>query len=214
MPRNTGGIRSRPNFRPGGSNYTNTSYNEDLDCKDLHSFGSIVCNGETRVRGRVISGGLEVGNEDILKVPVIDGGVAGDLPIVAPDKAGLIVVKSVAGASNQNGLFYSRLDKAAADKSEGAQLLKTKAETFLTNNAGANNGAGPSADSLISHLNNYVTNDLNGNVQAGAQEVLTHANTSSPDGGSANNITKPLIDAKSAEIEKDSANTFEWVAAN
>ena len=76
MPRNTGGIRSRPNFRPGGGNYTNTSYNEDLDCKDLHSFGSIVCNGETRVRGRVISGGLEVGNEDILKVPVrifVDG---------------------------------------------------------------------------------------------------------------------------------------------
>ena len=213
MPRNTGGIRSRPNFRPGGSNYTNTSYNEDLDCKDLHSFGSIVCNGETRVRGRVISGGLEVGNEDILKVPVIDGGAAGDLPAVAPDKAGLIVVKSVAGTSNQNGLFYSRLDKAAADKSEGAQLLKAQAETFLNTNAGANSGAGPSADSLILDLNNYV-GTLSGNVQAGAQEVLTHANTSSPDGGSANNITKPLIDAKSAEIAKDSANTFEWIAAN
>lgn len=213
MPRNTGGIRSRPNFRPGGSNYTNTSYNEDLDCKDLHSFGSIVCNGETRVRGRVISGGLEVGNEDILKVPVIDGGVAGDLPIVAPDSAGLIVVKSVAGASNQNGLFYSRLDKAAADKNEGAQLLKTQAETFLSANAGANSGAGPSADALIGDLTTYVSS-LTGNIQAGAQEVLTHASTSSQDPGTANGITKPLIDAKSAEIAKDSANTFEWVAAN
>ena len=213
MPRNTGGIRSRPNFRPGGSNYTNTSYNEDLDCRDLHSFGSIVCNGETRVRGRVISGGLEVGNEDILKVPVIDGGVAGDLPIVAPDKAGLIVVKSVAGASNQNGLFYSRLDKAAADKNEGAQSLKTEAETFLTANANQYGGAGPSANALIGALTSHV-DTLSGNVKAGAQEVLTHAGTSSDDGGSANNITKPLIDAKSAEIAKDSANTFEWVAAN
>ena len=213
MPRNTGGIRSRPNFRPGGSNYTNTSYNQDLDCKDLHSFGSIVCNGETRVRGRVISGGLEVGNEDILKVPVIDGGTAGDLPIVAPDNAGLIVVKSVAGASNQNGLFYSRLDKAAADKNEGAQSLKTQAETFLTANASANSGAGPSADALIGDLTNHV-GTLSGNIKTGAQEVLTHANTSSQDPGTANSITKPLIDAKSAEIAKDSANTFEWVAAN
>ena len=130
MPRNTGGIRSRPNFRPGGSNYTNTSYNEDLDCRDLHSFGSIVCNGETRVRGRVISGGLEVGNEDILKVPVIDGGVAGDLPIVAPDKAGLIVVKSVAVQAIKTVCFILDLIRLLQTKMKEHNYLKHRQKPF------------------------------------------------------------------------------------
>ena len=111
MPRNTGGIRSRPNFRPGGSNYTNTSYNEDLDCKDLHAFGSIVCNNEQRVQGNIMSGGLHVGDSGVLKVPVIAGGGAGDVPTVAPEMAGLLVVKSIAAANNSTvGLFYSRLE--------------------------------------------------------------------------------------------------------
>ena len=95
MPRNTGGIRSRPNFRPGGSNYTNLSYSQDIECKDLHAFGSTVCNGESRIQGNVISGGLHVGDSGVLKVPVIAGGSVGVVPTPAPTMAGLVVVKAL-----------------------------------------------------------------------------------------------------------------------
>ena len=132
MPRNTGGIRSRPNFRPGGSNYTNLSYTQDLDCKDLHAFGNTVCNGESRIQGNVMSGGLHVGDSGVLKVPVIAGGSVGVVPTPAPTMAGLVVVKSVAGANKDAaGLFYSRLDKNTADQSIGADAILTEANTQI-----------------------------------------------------------------------------------
>ena len=102
------------------------SYSQDIECKDLHTFGSTVCNGESRIQGNVISGGLHVGDSGVLKVPVIAGGSVGVVPTPAPTMAGLVVVKSVAGDNNADcGLFYSRLEKVAADRSIGANAIMT-----------------------------------------------------------------------------------------
>lgn len=206
MTRNTGGIRSRPNFRPGGSNYTNTSYNEDLDCKDLHTFGSIVCNGEQRVQGNIISSGMHVSDSGVLKVPVIAGGTPGALPLAAPEMAGLVVVKSVArGTDSACGLFYSRLHNTSAGTSAGAQATIDKineliAETpVLTNNT------------LISDLNSWK--DGTGPYMAGIEAVI-YAITADNGAKSAAEKGKGEAVAKANELAATAAGTFEWVAAN
>ena len=106
MPRNTGGVRSRPNFRPGGSNYTNTSYNEDLDCRVLHAFGSIVCNGEQRVQGNIMSGGMHVDDSGLLKVPVVNTAPNATTPADHPNQAGLVMVDK----SSDGKMYFSRED--------------------------------------------------------------------------------------------------------
>ena len=213
MPRNTGGIRSRPNFRPGGSNYTNLSYTQDLDCKDLHSFGNLVCNGEQRVQGNLVSGGLHVGDGGVLKVPVIAGGTAGAAPSDAPGMSGLVVVKSVAGAANENGLFYSRLEKHTADQSSGANAILTEANTQIAN---TNN---ISASALKASLDTK-RDTLSGDEQVGADAVidtLGSGNGSVAENGDANtgqSDALPLIQAKVTELAKIASETFEWVSAN
>ena len=48
------------NAKTGGSfiqalvEHTNRSFDHDLECRDLHAFGNIVCNGEQRVQGKSI----------------------------------------------------------------------------------------------------------------------------------------------------------------
>lgn len=214
MPRNTGGIRSRPNFSPGGSNYTNLSYTQDLDCKDLHAFGNIVCNGESRIQGNVISGGLHVDDNGLLKVPVIAGGNVGDVPTPAPTMAGLVVVKSVAGTDKtESGLFYSRLDKVAADESVGANAILTEANTQI----GSNNGI--SASALRGHLVTKM-GSLSASEQVGAQAVIdtlgsgTGSVAENTDANTGQNLALPLIQAKVAELSEIASKTFEWVAAN
>ena len=214
MPRNTGGIRSRPNFRPGGSNYTNLSYSQDIECKDLHAFGSTVCNGESRIQGNVISGGLHVGDSGVLKVPVIAGGSVGVVPTPAPTMAGLVVVKSVAGDNNADcGLFYSRLEKVAADRSIGANAILTEANTRIGSNATI------SASQLATDLTG-LKNSLGSNQQAGAQAVIdtlgsgAESVAENTDGSTGQDLALPLIEAKVAELAEIASKTFEWVAAN
>lgn len=218
MPRNTGGIRSRPNFRPGGSNYTNLSYSQDIECKDLHAFGSTVCNGESRIQGNVISGGLHVGDSGVLKVPVIAGGSVGVVPTPAPTMAGLVVVKSVAGENNTEcGLFYSRLDKVAADRSIGADAILTQANATIGTNPTI------SASQLTTDLET-VRDSLHGHNQleqrAGAQAVIDTLGSGAgsvaenTDSSTGQDLALPLIEAKVAELAKIASNTFEWVAAN
>ena len=214
MPRNTGGIRSRPNFRPGGSNYTNLSYSQDIECKDLHAFGNTVCNGESRIQGNVISGGLHVGDSGVLKVPVIAGGSVGVVPTPAPTMAGLVVVKSVAGDNKADcGLFYSRLDKVTADRSIGADAILTEANTRIGSNATI------SASQLTTHLTG-LKNSLGGDQQAGAQAVIdtlgsgAESVAENTDGSTGQNLALPLIQAKVAELAEIASKTFEWVAAN
>ena len=84
----------------------------------------------------MLSGGLHVGDSGVLKVPVIAGGSVGVVPTPAPTMAGLVVVKSVAGENKDAaGLFYSRLDKATADQSIGADAILTEANTQIGSNA-------------------------------------------------------------------------------
>ena len=225
MPRNTGGIRSRPSFRPGGSNYTNLSYTQDLECKDLHAFGNTVCNGESRIQGNVMSGGLHVGDSGVLKVPVIAGGTAGNAPTSAPTMAGLVVVKSVAGADkDEPGLFYSRLEKNTADESTGANIILAASQSFITANTNSTTNVGPSAAQLKTYLDDVVAgtatapynNALTGKVKDGADKVIAaflsqHGNT---DAGTSEDEALPLIQAKVAELAEIASKTFEWVAAN
>lgn len=207
MPRNTGGIRSRPNFRPGGSNYTNTSYNEDLDCKDLHAFGSIVCNGESRVQGNVISGGIHVGDSGVLKVPVIAGGNVNDVPTPAPEMAGLLVVKSVAGVDNTScGLFYSRLENASAQNDVGAQATIVEIDRLI----------GITADLISTALKTALGTFKGGEptaTQGGIQAVID-AITANTGASSAADIGRGEAVAKANELAATAAETFEWVAAN
>lgn len=205
MPRNTGGIRSRPNFRPGGSNYTNTSYNEDLDCKDLHAFGSIVCNGEQRVQGNIVSGGMHVGDSGVLKVPVIAGGTAGAVPTPAPEMAGLVVVKSVAGGAAENGLFYSRLENTSAETSAGAQATIVKIDELITVTPDLTN------NTLISDLNGWKAGS--GENLAGINAVI-NAITADTGANSAADIGRGEAVAKANELAATAEGTFEWVAAN
>ena len=215
MPRNTGGIRSRPSFRPGGSNYTNLSYTQDLDCKDLHAFGNTVCNGESRIQGNVLSGGLHVGDSGVLKVPVIAGGSVGVVPTPAPTMAGLVVVKSVAGANKDAaGLFYSRLDKATADQSIGADAILTEANTQIGSNAAI------SASSLTTALTAIKGGLDTADKQTGAQAVIDSLGSGAgsvaenTDANTGQNLALPLIQAKVAELAEIASKTFEWVAAN
>ena len=215
MPRNTGGIRSRPNFSPGGSNYTNLSYTQDLDCKDLHAFGNTVCNGESRIQGNVISGGLHVGDSGVLKVPVIAGGSVGVVPTPAPTMAGLVVVKSVAGADKtESGLFYSRLDKTTADQSIGADAILTEANTQIGSNAAIS--AFALRDLLVTKMGTLAV----GSQQSGAQAVIDTLGSGAgsvaenTDANTGQNLALPLIQAKVAELAEIASKTFEWVAAN
>lgn len=215
MPRNTGGIRSRPNFRPGGSNYTNLSYTQDLDCKDLHAFGNTVCNGESRIQGNVMSGGLHVGDSGVLKVPVIAGGTAGNAPTPAPTMAGLVVVKSVAGANkDEPGLFYSRLEKNSADESVGANTILTEANTQIGSNAAIS--ASALRDDLVAKMGTLG----GGSPETGAQAVIDSLGSGAgsvaenTDANTGQNLALPLIQAKVAELAEIASKTFEWVAAN
>ena len=205
MPRNTGGIRSRPNFRPGGSNYTNTSYNEDLDCKDLHAFGSIVCNNEQRVQGNIISGGLHVGDSGALKVPVIAGGTAGDVPSSAPEMAGLLVVKSVAGADNSTvGLFYSRLEYTSAQNDVGAQATIVEIDRLI----------GITADLTSTALKTALNTWKTGRDGLSGIQAVIDAITVNTGASSAADIGRGEAVAKANELATTAAGTFEWVAVN
>ena len=45
----------RQGFYPGGSTQPNRGFDHDLECRDLHAFGNLVCNGEQRVGGKSIA---------------------------------------------------------------------------------------------------------------------------------------------------------------
>ena len=220
MPRNTGGVRSRPNFRPGGSNYTNTSYNEDLDCKNLHAFGSIVCNGEQRVQGNVISGGMHIGDSGVLKVPVVNAAPVATTADDQPNQVGLVMVdKSSTGKmyfSREDGTYNAALQDAV-DKHAGAVAAHDAIDSVTpadSSDVAANNTADVAAALAAIDALAAVNAKFSDGVGVVRAVVATDLATSK---AAADSEVDSLAAAKTPSAIRTSTSghgPFEWVAVN
>ena len=213
MPRNTGGVRSRPNFRPGGSNYTDRSFNTDLDCKDLHAFGNIVCNGEQRVQGNIMSGGMHVGDSGVLKVPVVHSAPGPTTPADHPTHGGLVMVN----VSDDGKMYFSRHDGLhiamtdAQDKHAGAVAAHDAIDTVVAADPADNGADVAAAQAAVDALptGNAKFEEGRADVRAGIATDLATSKTN------ADNMVTSLNTAKTtAETSANGHGPFEWVAVN
>ena len=211
MPRNTGGVRSRPNFRPGGSNYTDRSFNTDLDCKDLHAFGHIVCNGEQRVQGNIISGGIHVGDSGVLKVPVVHSAPDATTPADHPSHGGLVMVN----VSHDGKMYFSRQDGLhitmtdAQDKHAGALAAHDAIDTVVAADPADNAADVAAAQAAVDALptGNAKFEEGRADVRAVIATDLATSKTA------ADTVVTNLNTAKgTAETNANGHGPFEWVA--
>jgi hypothetical protein len=220
MPRNTGGVRSKPSFRPGGSKYTNTSFNEDLECRDLHAFGSIVCNGEQRVQGNIMSGGMHVDDSGLLKVPVVNAAPNVTTPADHPNQAGLVMVnKSSDGKmyfSRENGTYNAALQDAV-DKHAGAVAAHDAIDSVTaadSSDVAANNTADVAAALAAIDALAAGNTKFEEGVLAVKTAVATDLATSK---SNADTVVSTLAAAKTPSAIRTSTSghgPFEWVAVN
>ena len=140
----------RRGFYPGGSTQPNRSFDHDLECRDLHAFGNLVCNGEQRVGGKSIANTVEAVHVEVkdvashgeMLVPVRGDAPNATTPADHPGRGGLVMVDT----SSDGLMYFSREDAAyntmkdAQDKHAGAVAARAAIEGVVAANP-ANNAA-------------------------------------------------------------------------
>lgn len=211
----------RRGFYPGGSTQPNRSFDHDLDCRDLHAFGNLVCNGEQRIGGKSIADTVEAVHVEVkdvashgeMLVPVRGDAPSATTPADHPGRGGLVMVN----VSHDGKMYFSRHDGLhiamtdAKDKHAGAVAARDAvAGVVASGNDSADVTAAQDAIDALARGNEKYNEGIAA-IRAGSV-VTTDLATSNTN---ANTVVNNLNTAKgTAETNANGHGPFEWVAVN